>query len=106
MKLTYANGHQKTPYNVLSDVKRCTLSRVPHTRSRPWQCLASPSIWTRLGRVAILGENDTVESHSGCVNALHWSADGTVLVSAGDDTRHITWASCARSLQLTSIIND
>jgi WD40 repeat protein len=92
MKRSNANRRQNTTYNVLADVKRSSRPEARHMRSKPWQRLAaSPNIWTRLERVAVLGEHDSVSGHSGCVNALHWSADGTVLVSAGDDTRHITY---------------
>jgi hypothetical protein len=91
MKLANDSHRQNTTYNVLTDVKRHSFANLRPMRSQPWQHLAaSPNIWTGLGRVAVLGENDSVGSHSGCVNALHWSADGTVLVSAGDDTRHVT----------------
>ncbi|KAF8528968.1 WD40 repeat-like protein [Hysterangium stoloniferum] len=44
-----------------------------------------------LDKVAVLGEHDDPGGHSGCVNALHWSADGSVLLSAGDDTRVHFW---------------
>ncbi|KAF8525350.1 WD40 repeat-like protein [Gautieria morchelliformis] len=92
MKLSNASHRQSTTYNVLAEVKRSSRPEARHMRSKPWQRLAaSPNIWTRLERVAVLGEHDSVSSHSGCVNALHWSADGTVLVSAGDDTRVHLW---------------
>ena len=78
MKLSTASHHHNTTYNVLADVKRCSHPEGCHMRSKPWQRLAaSPNIWTRLGRIAVLGENDGSQSHSGCVNALHLSADGT-----------------------------
>lgn len=108
MTLANASHRQSTTYNILNDVKRRYLpSEARPMRNKPWQRLAaSPNIWTRLERVAVLGENDSVESHSGCVNALHWSDDGAVLVSAGDDTRHITSTSCACSLPLTPIVDN
>lgn len=57
----------------------------------PWRTITSkPSVWGCLNKVAVLGEEYPLESHSGCVNALHWSKDGSVLVSAGDDTRYAT----------------
>lgn len=91
MKSSNASHRQNNTYDVLADVKRCSHPEVRYLRSKPLQRLvASPNIWTQLGRVAVLDESDSSQSHSGCVNALHWSADGTVLVSAGDDTRHIT----------------
>ena len=81
--------HQNA-YDVIAATKRYSSSERCHKGSKPWQSLAaSANIWARLERVAVLGENDDVESHSGCVNALHWSADGSILVSAGDDTRQV-----------------
>jgi WD40 repeat protein len=49
---------------------------------------ASPA---RLTREAVL------DAHSGCVNHLCWSADGTKLFTGSDDTRLVVWDVGARA---------
>ncbi|KAF8592387.1 WD40 repeat-like protein [Ramaria rubella] len=84
--------HYPTTHSVLVAAKRSLPSGGRRTRGKLWKSLvASPSVWTRLDRVAVLGGDDSIEGHSGCVNALHWSVDGSVLVTAGDDTRIHLW---------------
>ncbi|GJJ07429.1 hypothetical protein Clacol_001631 [Clathrus columnatus] len=78
-------------YNALSDFKRTYHSLRGSNKSKLWENLASTrSLWARLDRVAVLSE-DASECHSGCVNALHWSSDGRLLFSGGDDTRVHIW---------------
>ncbi|KAI0638189.1 WD40 repeat-like protein [Trametes polyzona] len=43
----------------------------------------------KLDRVNVLGSETT--GHTGCVNALSWARDGSVLISAGDDTTVRLW---------------
>lgn len=45
----------------------------------------APDAWSRLDRVQELGPEG--EGHTGCVNALCWSDDGSTLLSGSDDTR-------------------
>lgn len=74
-------------HNVFSHFKR-NYPIINIGKRQPWQILgASRLVWDHLDLVAALSENAS-ECHSGCVNALTWSADGTVLLSGGDDTRH------------------
>ncbi|PFH52759.1 hypothetical protein AMATHDRAFT_1806 [Amanita thiersii Skay4041] len=44
-----------------------------------------------LDRVNVLGKDDGSYGHTGCVNALSWSADGQILLSGGDDTTVRIW---------------
>lgn len=48
---------------------------------------ASSMSYTSFGRSVMAGE----EGHAGCVNALAWSSDGTLLASGSDDTRICLW---------------
>ncbi|KIJ56646.1 hypothetical protein M422DRAFT_22796 [Sphaerobolus stellatus SS14] len=86
-------AHRLQSWNILSNAKiaGCSISRYKRTL-QPWRnILASQNLWNNLNKVVELGEDKPIESHSGCVNALHWSQDGSVLVSAGDDTRIHLW---------------
>ncbi|KAG8949301.1 hypothetical protein FRC04_008903 [Tulasnella sp. 424] len=45
-----------------------------------------------MDRVQVLGDEDgSGYGHTGCINALCWSQDGTTLVSSGDDCRICIW---------------
>ncbi|KAG8917391.1 hypothetical protein FRC01_002485 [Tulasnella sp. 417] len=45
-----------------------------------------------MDRVQVLGDEDgSGYGHTGCINALSWSQDGTTLVSSGDDCRICIW---------------
>ncbi|KAG9046364.1 hypothetical protein FS837_004588 [Tulasnella sp. UAMH 9824] len=55
-----------------------------------------------MDRVQVLGDEDgNGYGHTGCINALSWSQDGTTLVSSGDDCRICIWRPNA-SPQLTN----
>lgn len=64
-------------------------------RVRQLDCVASlgatddrsTSRYTSYGHRSIEGE----EGHTGCVNALAWSSDGTTLATGSDDTRICLW---------------
>ena len=56
-----------------------------------WRDPALLSRWTLVG---------TLEEHRGCVNTLHWSKEGDVLLSGSDDCRVCLW-SCAGADQTT-----
>ncbi|KAK4689335.1 hypothetical protein P7C73_g754, partial [Tremellales sp. Uapishka_1] len=55
-------------------------------------------VWARLDRVQVLG--DQYEGHTGCVNALSWSDDGSILLSGSDDQRSVPRV-LSRRVQLT-----
>ncbi|KAH9853471.1 WD40 repeat-like protein [Lenzites betulinus] len=70
-----------------------SISSLPATsvRSRTWKYSLLSSAYSagRLDRVGVLG-NETA-GHTGCVNALSWARDGSVLLSGGDDTTVRLW---------------
>ncbi|KAK8853074.1 hypothetical protein IAR55_003775 [Kwoniella newhampshirensis] len=47
-------------------------------------------MWDKLDRVQVLGDGDD-GGHSGCINALSWSDDGSTLLSGSDDRRICIW---------------
>lgn len=55
----------------------------------------TPSIVNRFDRIATLGSYDPVNEeligHSGCVNALDWNRDGSLLATGSDDRNIILW---------------
>lgn len=65
-----------------------TLTTLPPTctrsRNRKHDLLSSSYSSGRLDRVNVLGSETT--GHTGCVNALSWAKEGTVLITGGDDT--------------------
>ncbi|EIW71830.1 hypothetical protein TREMEDRAFT_27687 [Tremella mesenterica DSM 1558] len=50
---------------------------------------SSETSWDRLDRVQVLGEDGY--GHTGCVNALSWSDDGSTLLSGSDDKKICIW---------------
>ncbi|KAI0650815.1 WD40 repeat-like protein [Trametes meyenii] len=77
-----------SPLDVIS-----TISLTSHTswQSRNWKRdLLSFAFYSgTLDRVDVLG--DGVTGHTGCVNALSWAKEGSVLLSGGDDTTVCLW---------------
>ncbi|RXK39423.1 hypothetical protein M231_03256 [Tremella mesenterica] len=50
---------------------------------------SSETSWDKLDRVQVLGEDGY--GHTGCVNALSWSDDGSTLLSGSDDKKICIW---------------
>ncbi|KIO17169.1 hypothetical protein M407DRAFT_33177 [Tulasnella calospora MUT 4182] len=72
------------------------LRRNPPSYARSWawkySSFSAPSLWRNMDRVQVLGDEDgNGYGHTGCINALCWSQDGTTLVSSGDDCRICVW---------------
>jgi WD40 repeat protein len=55
-------------------------------RSHRSALLDTPNFWRDLDLSQTLGDNETY-GHTGCVNALSWSHDGSQLLSGSDDAR-------------------
>lgn len=72
---------------------RCNPS--PHSISPSFYSNFTPSIVNRFDRIATLGSYDPVNEeligHSGCVNALDWNRDGSLLATGSDDRNIILW---------------
>ncbi|KAI0832422.1 WD40 repeat-like protein [Trametes gibbosa] len=70
-----------------------SISSLPPTsvRSRAWKynILSSAYASGKLDRTSVLGNEIT--GHTGCVNALSWAKDGSILLSGGDDTTVRLW---------------
>ena len=58
----------------------------PHAAQLERAVWRSDALLSRLGFVASL------EEHRGCVNTLHWSGDGRLLLSGSDDCRVCVWS--------------
>ncbi|KAG7531942.1 hypothetical protein FFLO_04010 [Filobasidium floriforme] len=59
-------------------------------RSHRSALLDTPNFWRELDLSQTLGDNETY-GHTGCVNALSWSHDGSQLLSGSDDARLCIW---------------
>ncbi|KJA30239.1 hypothetical protein HYPSUDRAFT_81859 [Hypholoma sublateritium FD-334 SS-4] len=77
------------------------VSSMHYTPFRSGQVLQTPLTSSRLERFQrgnvfralnqTLDRCDVLEGHTGCVNALDWACDGTILLSGGDDTTVRLW---------------
>ena len=50
------------------------------------------SVWRTPALLSKLQQISTLDEHRGCVNTLHWSADGRLLLSGSDDCRVCIWS--------------
>ncbi|KDQ21043.1 hypothetical protein BOTBODRAFT_169706 [Botryobasidium botryosum FD-172 SS1] len=85
-----AIGRDKSVYGILSRLAYTQSTSLNVLRWRN-DVLSNPSVWTSLDRIQVLGEEDGLYGHGGCVNALSWAPDGQTLISSGDDTRVCIW---------------
>lgn len=68
------------------DFRTRGISGPGNNRSRRSALLDTPNFWRDLDLSQVLGDNETY-GHTGCVNALSWSHDGSQLLSGSDDAR-------------------
>ena len=61
-------------------------ARGPHASRLEAAVWRSPALLSRFGQRKLL------EEHRGCVNTLHWSSDGHLLLSGSDDCRVCIWS--------------
>lgn len=74
---------------------RLRCNPIPHSISPPFYSNFTRSTVNRFDRIATLGSYDSVNEeligHSGCVNALDWNRDGSLLATGSDDRNIILW---------------
>ncbi|CCG83760.1 protein of unknown function [Taphrina deformans PYCC 5710] len=74
-------------------------------RERQISGQASHRLYSSSSFVKQLDLSHELRGHTGCVNALNWSADGRYLASGSDDTNVIVWDSHSAAFETRKVIH-